>query len=151
MNLNFLGIVFWRMFGNLKMANFIIRKVTSLNSPNFVMNPADLVDYFPGLESFKLKRIYWITDPKNELSTGQHAHSDESGIFVIVNGKANMILNDGDKKIVKRVSAGHIIWVPKFCWHGFEKMSVDFILMVLSDKNYDHERKGYILDFKDLQ
>lgn len=150
MSTNSLGIVCSPMCGNQKMVNsskkYIISKVVSLDTNNFVMNPLDLVNHFHDMISFNLKRVYWINRIKGLSQTGSHAHTDENGIFLIINGSCKITLDDGSGMEVIDLVKNNIVFVPKYVWHSISDMSKDFILLVLSDKNYDHNRVGYIED-----
>jgi mannose-6-phosphate isomerase-like protein (cupin superfamily) len=131
-----------------KASFYKIIKVKEIDTPRFIMNPADLKDYFPWIEIFELKRVYWVKKPKGSKNSGQHAHVDEDGIFVVLQGKAKMILDGGDGRKEYKVSENNIIWVPRYVWHGMKNMSYDFIVLILSNKNYDEKRKGYIENYK---
>lgn len=129
-----------------------MNKVNSVDSPNFIMNPAELRDFLPKGQEFVIKRIYWVTDPKAEKKSGQHAHSDEDEFFVVIKGKATLLL-DSDGKGIKKIAMeqNNIVWVPRLSWHGFEELSDDCILLALTSTNYDPERKGYITDYQEFK
>ncbi|MGD8744187.1 MAG: FdtA/QdtA family cupin domain-containing protein [Candidatus Woesebacteria bacterium] len=137
---------------NTKPRGYTVEKVKSIPTETFEMNPLDLKDIIEGLTDFNLKRAYWIDSPKGKRKTGQHAHKDENGIFIVLKGHANIILDDNGKGVKKvSVQRGHVIWIPKHVWHGVETMSDDLVLMVLSDKNYDPSRKGYIESYEEFR
>jgi len=125
-----------------------LSKVVSRDAPNFTMNPAELYQYLPENVDFKVKRIYWLTNPKGEKKSGQHAHTDEDEIFVVLKGEASIVLDEGSGKETLPLSTNDFIWVPRYVWHGFEKLSDDSIVLALSSTNYDPERKGYVEDYE---
>ena len=130
---------------------YIIAKVDPVDAPNFVMNPAELNRYLPEGENFPIKRVYWIKNIKGEMKSGQHAHTDEDEIFIIIKGKCNIILDDtGEIKSIP-LEENSIAWVPRLTWHGYEKMSSDCIVLALTNINYDPERKGYITDYSEFK
>jgi mannose-6-phosphate isomerase-like protein (cupin superfamily) len=132
-----------------------MKKINPVDAPNFTMNAAELFNYLPKDQKFNIKRIYWLTDPKGEKKSGQHAHTDEDEIFVTIKGEATLLL-DLDGKGIKKIvmDQNSIIWVPRLSWHGFEGLSDDCVILALTSTNYDPERKGYVTDyqnFKDLK
>ena len=128
---------------------YLINTVDKVSSPNFSMNPAELHKFIPENEEFTIKRVYWIANPINEKKSGLHAHTDEDEIFIVIKGKALIVLDDnaeGPSKI--QLNENNIVWVPRYVWHGFEELSDDCIILALTNTNYDPERKGYIQDYK---
>ena len=126
--------------------------INPIDSPNFTMNPVELFQHLPKGEKFVIKRVYWLTEPKNEKKSSQHAHTDEDEIFICIKGKLTLLL-DADGKGIKRMAMdkNDIIWIPRYTWHGYEDLSDDCIMLALSNTNYDPERKGYINDYPEFQ
>ncbi len=131
---------------------YIFGKVTRRENDNFTMNPVDLHLFFPKLKTFNVKRFYWISKIRGSKDTGQHAHRDEDGLFIVLQGKATIILDDDSKGTKQyKITEGHFVWIPRYVWHGLKNMSDDLIVLVLSNKNYDHNRKGYIENFQEFK
>jgi mannose-6-phosphate isomerase-like protein (cupin superfamily) len=129
-----------------------IGEVKKIGAPNFEMNPAELYQFLPKGQKFIIKRAYWIDNPKSEKMTGQHAHTDEDEIFIVLKGKAIIVLDDtgkGKKKI--KLVTNNLVWVPRYVWHGFVDLSSDCLLFALSSTNYDPERSGYIEDYEEFK
>lgn len=128
---------------------YLIGKIKGIETPNFQMNPADLYQYLPKGQKFTIKRVYWLDNPKGEGKTGQHAHTDEDEVFIILQGKAEIVLDDNGKgRRTKTLPTNAIVWVPKYVWHGFSGMSKNAVILALSSTNYDSQRKGYIEDYQ---
>ena len=121
--------------------------VNPISAPNFTMNAAELNKYLPEGTDFNIVRAYWITKIKGEKKSGQHAHTNEDEIFIILQGNATLILDKGNGIKKEPMATGALAWVPRYIWHGFEDFSDDCILLALSNTNYDPERKGYIEDY----
>lgn len=131
---------------------YIIGMVESVDADNFTLNPVNLKDHFPDLDTFDLKRFYYVDNIKGDKNTGQHAHNDEDGIFIILQGDAVMILDDdGKHKEEVKVRSGNFVWIPRYVWHGFKQMSDDFIVLILSNKNCNVKRIGYIEDYSEFK
>jgi len=128
---------------------YLIGKVPAVEAKDFRMNPAELLNFFPG-KTFELKRVYWIDNPKGNKKSGQHCHTDEDEIFIVIKGNVIMLLDDGGGKEEIKLTENNIVWVPKLVWHGFEHLSDDSIILALSSTNYDSERKGYVEDYSDF-
>jgi mannose-6-phosphate isomerase-like protein (cupin superfamily) len=135
-----------------KARKYKIGKVKKITAPSFVMNPAELHQYLPKNSKFNIKRVYWLTEPSGEKKSGQHAHTDEDEIFIVIKGSAEIILDDDGKgrENIKLVE-NDLVWVPRFVWHGYESFSPDCIILALTSTNYDPERKGYIEDYKEFK
>ena len=129
-----------------------IGEVKEISAPNFLMNPAELHAFLP-FEEFTIRRVYWLTEPKNEMKSSTHAHSnDENEMFIMIQGKAMIVLDDDGKGRRKvKVKKNNIIWVPRMVWHGYEDMSKDCIILALTTTNYDPDRKGYIEDYQEFK
>ena len=132
-----------------KNKRYLIGQVKQVESPNFVMNPAELKDHLPQGEKFNIKRVYWITSPKGDKRSSQHAHTNEDEIFIVLQGKAHIILDDeGKRKKSLKLEKNDIVWVPRYVWHGLDRLGSESIVLALSSTNYDPERKGYIDDYQ---
>jgi mannose-6-phosphate isomerase-like protein (cupin superfamily) len=126
---------------------YLVGKVSPIDTPNFTMNVLEFYKQIPSFPDFSPKRVYWITNIKGKKESGQHAHKDgEDELFVIIQGKIKMILDDGSGKKTIDLKTNDTIWVPRYVWHGFIKMSKDCIILALTSTIYDPERKGYVTD-----
>lgn len=123
-----------------------IQNIPLITTGDFDMNPVELKNFVPAGEDFEVKRIYYIENIKGEKKTGQHCHIVEKELFIIMSGQAIVILDDGSGIQKKTVKANNALWIPNFLWHGFEKLSNDFVLLALSSTNYSSDRSDYIED-----
>lgn len=126
---------------------YLVGKIPPIDAPNFTMNVLEFYKYLPHFPDFSPKRVYWVTNIKGEKKSGQHAHSDEENeLFVVIQGKTKMVLDDGSGRETISLATNNTVWVPKYVWHGFIDMSEDCIILALTSTIYDPERKGYVND-----
>lgn len=131
---------------------YIVGKILPIDVPNFTMNVLEFYKHIPDFPDFSPKRVYWITNIKGEKKSGQHAHfDDENELFVIIQGKTKIVLDDGLGKKVVDLVANDTVLVLNHVWHGFFKMSDDCIILALTSTIYDPERKGYVTNEEDFK
>src|SRR3989344_5519799 len=95
-----------------KRNKFVISEVPTVEAPNFIMNWTDIKSCLP-IDQLTIKRIYWIDKVKGKRLSGQHFHKDsEEEIFVVISGKAKMIINDGSGLRDVPLKKNSIVWVP---------------------------------------
>lgn len=118
----------------------------NIPAPNFLMTPLELKEYI----DFEVKRVYFISNPKGEMKTGNHAHrSVEDEIFIQIQGSCTIGVDDGTGlKDIKLEGPKHAIYVPHMTWHGFKDLSPDCIVLALTNTNYDPSRADYIEDYQ---
>ncbi len=115
----------------------------------FVMNPMELRDYI----DWEVKRVYFIVKP--EGPTGAHCHLEEKELFVLLSGKATLVVDKGEGlEEIAMVGAGDgegatAFYIGNYVWHHFKDMSDDAVLLALSSTNYNTERVDYIEDYEE--
>ena len=134
-----------------KKKKYEIGKVPEILAPNFIMNPVELHQYLPKGAKFSIKRIYWLASPTGEKKSGQHAHTDEDEVFVVIQGSTQIILDDGSGLNKIKFTKNDIAWVPRLVWHGYENFSADCIILALTSTNYDPSRAGYVDDYEEFK
>ena len=133
-------------------SKYLIDLVKSIDTPNFVMNPAELYQYLPEGKRFIIKRAYWITKPSGAKISGQHAHLKEEEVFIVIQGNTDMILDDsGERKKKVTLNTNNIVWIPRYVWHGFANLSSDCIILALTSTNYSPNRSDYIEDYEEFK
>lgn len=128
---------------------FKLFTLKNIAAANFMMTPLELKDYI----DFDVKRIYFISAPQGEKSTGQHAHrQDEDEIFIQVQGSCTIIVDDGQgKKEIRLEGPKNAIYIPHMVWHGFKDLSNDCIICAVTSTNYDASRVDYIEDYDEFK
>ena len=118
---------------------FTLKKI---DTPRFVMSPVEFKDHIP----FEVKRLYFITQPKEE--SGQHCHKIEEEFFILAQGKCVAIIDRGNgKEEISMESPTSALYVPNYVWHGFKDFSSDAVLLALSSTNYSPDRNDYIENY----
>lgn len=126
-----------------KFQQFTIKKI---DTAKFVMSPVELKDYI----NFEVKRVYFITDPKEP--TGAHCHKVEEEFFVLQCGTCTAVIDQGNGlEEITMVSPTSAIYVPAFVWHHFKDFSADAVLLALSSTNYNPDRSDYIEDYNEFK
>lgn len=126
-----------------KFKSYTLNKIITSRS---TMNPVELNDYI----DFEIKRVYFITDIKQ--NTGAHCHKIEKEFFIMIQGSSTAVIDTGEG-LQKFIFSGpsSAIYVPNYVWHGFEDLSSDAILLALSSTNYKPDRSDYVEDYQEFQ
>lgn len=130
---------------NLEFKQFELNK---FDAPNFIMSPVELKDYI----DFDVKRIYFITDVKNEKQSGAHCHKIEKELFILLKGTCTAIIDKGDGlEEIQMTAPTTACYVGEYVWHQFKNFSDDSILLAVSSTNYSPDRSDYIEDYGEYQ
>lgn len=116
--------------------------LNKIDTPRFIMSPIELKDYI----DFEVKRVYFITEPKD--ITGAHCHKTEEEFFILQKGTCTAVIDQGNGlEEIKMQGPISAIYVPNFVWHHFKDISPDAILLALSSTNYNPDRSDYIENY----
>ncbi|WAT30625.1 sugar 3,4-ketoisomerase [Pseudomonas sp. GXZC] len=95
---------------------------------------------------FDIKRVYYLTDTKEGVPRGFHAHRELVQVAVCVSGRCLMKLDNGSlKEEVWLDSPDKVIVIDKMIWHEMHEFSTDCVLLVLASEVYDE--RDYIRDY----
>lgn len=98
---------------------------------------------------FEIKRVYYLTDTKADVSRGYHAHKQLEQVAVCVAGKCRMLLDNGSKKEeIWLDSPSKAIRIEPMIWHEMHDFSLDCVLLVLASDHYDES--DYIRNYSDF-
>lgn len=87
---------------------------------------------------FEIKRVYYLTDTKSDVSRGYHAHKQLEQVAVCVSGKCRMLLDNGsEKEEIWLDSPDKAIRIESMVWHEMHDFSEDCVLLVLASELYD--------------
>ena len=126
--------------------NFKKLEVNKIQASNFVMSPIELKDYI----DFEVKRAYFVTNPTGD--TGSHCHKVEKELFVMVQGSATAVIDQGNGlEEIEMISPSSAIYVGSYVWHHFKDFSSGAILLALSSTNYSPDRSDYIEDYEEYK
>ncbi|MDY7065247.1 TDP-4-oxo-6-deoxy-alpha-D-glucose-3,4-oxoisomerase [Pseudomonas extremaustralis] len=96
---------------------------------------------------FDIKRVYYLTDTKEGVPRGFHAHRELVQVAVCVSGRCMMKLDDGARtEDVWLDAPDKVIVIDKMIWHEMHHFSADCVLLVLASEVYDES--DYIRDYK---
>jgi len=95
---------------------------------------------------FHIKRIFYVYGVKNQNDRGKHAHYKTKQVLICLNGKVEVLVNDGvkEKKYLLE-SPQQALYIPEMIWDEQIYHSEDTVLLVLSNMKY--EPNDYINDF----
>lgn len=125
------------------MLKFKEHKIKKIEAENFIMSPVELKDYI----DFKVKRVYFVSEPKGE--TGSHCHLREEEFFILAKGSCTAVVDRGnglEKLPMKGPESA--MYVGNYVWHHFEDFSSDALLIAISSTNYNPNRSDYIEDYE---
>jgi dTDP-4-dehydrorhamnose 3,5-epimerase-like enzyme len=96
---------------------------------------------------FAIKRVYCISDTKNDVIRGLHAHKTLKQVAISLKGSCKFILDNGSKQeevILNKPTQGLLI--DSCLWREMHDFSEDCVLMVLASDIYDEN--DYIRNYK---
>jgi dTDP-4-dehydrorhamnose 3,5-epimerase-like enzyme len=98
---------------------------------------------------FEIKRLYYLTGTKLDVSRGFHAHKELYQVAVSVSGKCLMVLDNGIKKEeVWLDSPDKAVRINSMIWHEMHHFSADCVLLVIASEYYDEN--DYIRNYNDF-
>jgi len=101
------------------------------------------------IQSFCIKRIYYLYDVPGGAKRGGHAHKNLYQVIVAASGSFDIILDDGKNKTtvnLNRPNLGMLV-VPGI-WRELVNFSSGAICLVLASQQYDEN--DYIRDYSDF-
>ena len=98
---------------------------------------------------FKIKRVYYLYETKENVTRGYHAHKSLQQILICVHGSYKLRLDNGrEKKIVLLDNPTEVLYVSNAMWREMFDFSPDAVLMVLVSELYDEA--DYIRDYEEF-
>lgn len=98
---------------------------------------------------FKIKRVYYLYETKENVTRGYHAHKSLQQILICVHGSCKIRLDNGrEKKIVLLDNPTEGLYVSNAMWREMFDFSSDAVLMVLASELYDEA--DYIRDYEEF-
>lgn len=99
---------------------------------------------------FSIKRVYYIYDLKSDLSVrGMHAHKSLEQVLFCVNGRFELIVDDGYNKNQFKMDTPNLgIYLGPMLWHEMRKFSENCILLVLASDYFNED--DYIRDYSEF-
>ena len=89
---------------------------------------------------FDIKRIYYISKTKLDVSRGFHAHKKLKQVAICLSGQCRFKMDDGintQEMVLKGANQGIVIQAMQ--WHEMHDFSEDCLLLVLASDYYDED------------
>lgn len=84
---------------------------------------------------FKVKRIYFIKNPKGKR--GEHRHHKSIQALICINGSCNVHVNNGQSIQDFNLNVSNCLILEPKDWHYMNNFSENCILLVLASTFYD--------------
>lgn len=99
---------------------------------------------------FAIKRVYYLTQTREDVARGFHAHKELMQVAVCISGQCLMKLDDGvNQEEVWLDSPVKAILIRKMIWREMHHFSPDCVLLVLASELYDEQ--DYIRSYSDFK
>ena len=93
-----------------------------------------------------VKRVFYVRNVAGQEKRGNHAHYTTKQTLICVNGEVKITCSDGkSQRSYTLNSPNKALYIPQMIWDTCEYSSIDSILLVLSNTEYD--REDYIEDY----
>ena len=98
---------------------------------------------------FKVKRVYYLYDTKENVRRGYHAHKCLEQILICIHGSCKILLDNGkEKKIVPLEKPYEGLYVANNMWREMYDFTPGAVLLVLASEHYDEA--DYIRNYDDF-
>lgn len=124
-------------------------KIDKFQQPNYALSAInDLREHI----DWDVKKVYYLTEIKENSKTGAHCHKEEKELFVILSGSCIAVIDRGNGlEEFKLEGPADAIYVGNFVWHHFKNFSTGTILLALSSTTYKPDRSDYVEDYKEYK
>jgi dTDP-4-dehydrorhamnose 3,5-epimerase-like enzyme len=96
---------------------------------------------------FEPKRIYWLTKVISNQSRGNHAHKTLRQYFIVMQGKVEIELSNGNNSVTHTLSDdGQGLLISPGLWRNLRNFSNNAVVLVVCDQRYNED--DYIRDFE---
>ena len=98
---------------------------------------------------FRIKRVYYLYDTKENVTRGYHAHKSLEQILICVHGSCKIHLDDGfDTAEVLLDKPNEGLYISNNMWREMYDFSDGAVLLVLASEYYDEA--DYIRNYEDF-
>ena len=96
---------------------------------------------------FKIKRVYFIRDFKENISSrGYHAHKELEQVIFCINGSFKLMIDNGsEKKYFLLNNSYQGIYIRSKLWHTMAEFSKDCVILVFASDYFNES--DYIRDY----
>lgn len=97
---------------------------------------------------FDVKRIFYIYGSNQDVVRGMHANRNSEFVFINVNGKSKIKIDDGKNTEIIELNQAHTgLYLDKMLWKEMYDFSPDSVLLVLTNTLYDDQE--YIREYSE--
>lgn len=98
---------------------------------------------------FEVKRVYYISQTKQGVSRGFHAHKNLQQLAVCVAGQCRLLLDNGvSRESICLDSPTKGVLIGNNLWREMHDFSADCVLLVLASEHYDEQ--DYIRNYQEF-
>ncbi len=123
-----------------------MKKYEIIQFPKYSDARGSLVPFEFSALPFKPERAYLVTAAEGAIRGG-HSHAIEQEIFLVTNGSATLVLNEGENDIEISLDAKTKgVLVKTDCWHELKDFSAGAVVLALSSTPYLPGESNYLTD-----
>ena len=121
------------------MKKYTLDDVKFFNLRTMVEPDGNLVPIESGVNiPFIIKRVFYVYGVKDQNDRGKHSHHKTEQVLICLNGKIEVLCDDGDKKQKYLLeSPQQALYIPPMIWDEQNYLTEDSVLLVLCNTNYD--------------
>lgn len=98
---------------------------------------------------FKIKRVYYLYDIKDDSIRGEHAHKELYQVLIGLNGQLKIKIDDGrNKKLFNLKNPNQGLLIVPGIWRTLSEFSHGSICLVLASELY--QENDYIRDYNEF-
>lgn len=89
---------------------------------------------------FEVKRSFFLTNIKGNVSRGHHSHLELNQLIICLNGTFEIVLDNGIKQEkIKMKADDKCLYVEGRVWRHMESFSENSVMLVLCDREYRYD------------
>lgn len=102
---------------------------------------------YPHHLPFQIRRVYFITSADPKLPRGYHAHKKTKQVFLCIQGKIKLILDNGKKREQLTLQNPRVgVYIPEMTWHEMHNFQKNTILLILASETF--KPQDYIRNYR---
>jgi dTDP-4-dehydrorhamnose 3,5-epimerase-like enzyme len=128
------------------MMNYSIIQISSISSETGCLFVLEKQERLP----FEIKRVYYITNVKNDAQRGNHAHKQLKQLMICLGGSCDIVLDNGvSRTTITLDMPGKILYIQPCLWREIKNFTENATLMVFASEEYDEN--DYIRDYEEFK
>lgn len=98
---------------------------------------------------FVPQRLFVVRDVPEGVIRGEHAHYVNKQYLICLQGKIEVVLNDGEREVPEIILKDQAVYVDRLIWDYQRFLEKGSVLLVLCSTPYD--LSDYIFDFEEYK